>query len=305
MAVTHKKVWDDYWDQFWPIRADVRLALEQGREVDEATSQKWQDMRNHLVAKYYYLVQRGAEKLATKITEVQADALASMGVDGLYDAVDGYGAIHPVTDKWAGIDPETGKPVKFETFAAYRIKGSMIDEIRRDDWVPRLVRSRAKTLKEKTAALTALLGRIPTEEEMASYLELSLEDYSELADSSTIKTVQSFNTTVSNATEHFSTAKDMAIIDMLCDRKTPKPWERLLGEELKAKLFGVGFTPLERRIITQYYFEGRAMKEISKSIGLSESRVSQMNTDIIKRLQEKVRRNPEYFGNQTFETLRK
>jgi RNA polymerase sigma factor for flagellar operon FliA len=271
------QVWDAIWDEFWPVSDVVRKHTESDTPCDPDVLVRWQEMRNTIVSRYYYLVQRVAERLAKKITERQEEELASMGVDGLYDSVDGYGAYNPVTERWEGVNPKNMKPVKFETYAAYRIKGSIIDEIRRDDWVPRLVRSRRKDIEEYEYVLSASLGRKPTSTEMAVALKISVEDYDDLVKSAKLQNMQSLNAAFNGRDHGDSRDEDMAVV----------------------------FTPLERRIVHSYYFEGRSMKEISETIGLSESRVSQMNTDIIKRLQEKVRRNPDYFGKQVLDLLKK
>ena len=286
---------DNIWATFVPLRDEVRKAVDSGIEVEEAVATQWQETRNQIVQKYYYLVERVAESMSKKITEVEKEALASMGVDGLYDAVDGFEPERP--------DVKTGKVVKFETYAVYRIKGSIIDEIRRDDWVPRLVRSRARKIDRTRNALMADLGREPTNEEMADALSMPLDEYTTMLKAAALKSVQSINVTFGGKDNDSN--EEMAIVDCVRDPSTYEPLESLIQEELKSKLFGKGFTPLERRIIHSYYFEGRSMKEISEAIGLSESRVSQMNTDIIKRLQEKVRRNPEYFGKQVYEMLKR
>ena len=86
------------------------------------------------------------------------------------------------------------------------------------------------------------------------------------------------------------------MMDCIHDQQTPEPLDQMVADELKSKLFGKNFTPLERRIIYSYYYEGRSMKEIAEQVNLSESRVSQMNSAIIQRLRDIIRRNPEYFG---------
>jgi RNA polymerase sigma factor for flagellar operon FliA len=336
------KVYDEIWEEFWPLRAVVRAyagtgvdsgignpatieamksagVLLVGGESDELLESlykpietKWAEMRNHIIARYYYLVENTAEGMHMKVVEVEPDQLASMGVDGIYDAVDGYGVINPLTGKWDGIDPKKLekkpmeiKPVKFETYAVYRIKGAVKDALRREDWVPRLVRSRARSLDEKTKVFVAEHGRKPTQAEAAKFMKMSLADYQKFVESSAVLMTQSLNMSFDSKNEHGSNQDEMSMMDVLNDPKTPEPLESMVQEELRSKLFGKNFTPLERRIIYAYYYEGRSMKEISEQVGLSESRVSQMNTSIIERLRDKINRNPEYFGKAVLELLKR
>ena len=286
----------DTWEKFWPIRDTVRQHSESGGDCPEDIQKQWSEMRNHFVAMYYYIVLDTAKAMHKKITEVWEEQLASMGVDGLYDAIDGYGAVNPATGKWEGIDPKTGKKVKFETYAGYRIKGAILDSIRREDWVPRLVRSRAKKLQRKREEMESRLGRAPTNEEMAADLKLTLVEYEELLEAYSLKTVQSLNTTFNSNPNGDGNNDEMSMMDCIHDQQTPEPLDQMVADELKSKLFGKNFTPLERRIIYSYYYEGRSMKEIAEQVNLSESRVSQMNSAIIQRLRDIIRRNPEYFG---------
>ncbi len=279
---------EDIWETFCPIRSLVRSAVESGKDVDEVITKRWQEIRNHIVAKYYYLVKRVAESMHQKITELEEDALASMGVDGLYDTVDAF---------------EPGLNIKFETYAVYRIRGSILDAIRRDDWVPRLVRQRAKKMSRTHDKLRDVLGRTPTDVEMAEAMDISEEEYKELIRSSALKSISSLNATFKGGDQDNGSNSDMTMQDCIRDTKVYDPLDNMIQEELKAKLFGKGFTPLERRIIYAYYFEARCMREIADAVGLSESRVSQMNTAIIERLREKIRRNPEYFGKDVLEAL--
>jgi RNA polymerase sigma factor for flagellar operon FliA len=268
------------WDAFCPLRDKVRAATERNETCDESVLKQWKDMRNRIVAQYAYLLQQVAEKMAQKIRELSVDQLSSMGVEGLYDAIDGF-------------QPELKN--KFDTYAAYRIRGAVLDSIRRDDWVPRLVRSRAKKLEKVEAKLMAKLSRKPTEEEMADAMDLPLEKYQEMLRASALRTMQSLNATIRSGDQD-GPSGEMTMQDCLPAVSTHEPLDHLIHEELVSKLFGRGFTPLERRIAFGYYFEKKSMKDIANDLGLSESRVSQINTGIMEELYKRVLRNPEFFG---------
>ena len=139
----------------------------------ETVAKMWRDfiadrsnktLRNALIEQYLPLVRYHAERVWSRLPdEVDLDDLVSSGIFGLMDAIDAY-------------DPERG--VKFETYCVPRIRGAMLDELRSMDWVPRLVRSRARKLSEANKELSNKLGRLPTQEELASHLKM---DKSELA----------------------------------------------------------------------------------------------------------------------------
>jgi RNA polymerase sigma factor for flagellar operon FliA len=233
--------------------------------------------------------------MSRKITELEQDELASMGVNGLYDAVDGYRGIHP----------KTGKKVKFETFAAHRIRGSILDAIRDADWVPRLVRSRSNKINETRDSLSASLGRSPNSIEMAEAMDMSIEEYDEYVKSASVQNVMSLHA-AGPTDDDYSCAyngRQSSAIDMLQDEKAEEPISHALRSELKAKLMSKGFTEQEKDIVNALYFESKTMKDIANSMGLSESRVSQKHTSILERLRDKVHRNPNFFREHLLDLL--
>ena len=133
----------------------------------ETVARMWQDfiadrsnqtLRNALIEQYLPLVRYHAERVWSRLPdEVDVDDLTSSGVFGLMDAIDAY-------------DPARG--VKFETYCVPRIRGAMLDELRNTDWVPRLVRSRARKLSEANKELSSKLGRLPTQDELAEHLKM-------------------------------------------------------------------------------------------------------------------------------------
>jgi RNA polymerase sigma factor for flagellar operon FliA len=277
------KTTNDIWEMFCPLRA-----LVDGAETcDEQTMNRWQKMRNSIVATFYHLVVKEAKRVHNRIPNVAEDAHASEGVSGLYDAVDKYDP-----DR---MDPKTGKTIKFETYASPRIRGSMIDAIRRDDWVPRLVRQRSKEINEHRDTFLASNGRLPTDDEMASALKVTVGEYREMAKSSEVKSVQSLDAGY-NAMNRRSVSDDITLMDCIDDKSHRDPLDSLIDDEMYSKLFGKGFNRVEQRIIRERYLLRRNMKEIADGIDLSESRISQMTSNIVKVVKERIKANPKFFG---------
>lgn len=254
----------------------------------KATGTPCDKLEKKLVENYYGLVRIVAQRMHTKHPQLTIDELASMGVDGIYDAVSGYNP-----EKFAN---------KFETYAMHRIRGSMLDEIRKVDWVPRLVRSNSTWLENHRSVHESAAGRKLRNEELWERIVVSakedatargIDNQSDFEDY-----VQSAITPAMHSVNDIQSENDNGkslTIEHIQDCKAVQPFERMLRRELFHKLMGKNFTPQERKIMWLYYFEDLSMKEISEIVKLSESRVSQMHGDIRARLQQKAARNPEYF----------
>jgi RNA polymerase sigma factor for flagellar operon FliA len=235
-----------------------------------------QTLRNALIERYMPLVRFHGEKLSHKLPdEVELDDLVSAGVFGLMDAIDAF---------------DVNREVKFETYCAQRIRGAMLDELRNMDWVPRLVRARARKLAEANKTLSDKLGRVPSHEELAEHMNLSAGELERIMfDANTVPTV-SLNK------KWFETdgSKDISEMDLVEDQKGEDPTRRLQRTDLM-RLVTKGLTRNERLIIILYYYEEMTMKEVGATLDLSESRVSQMHTDIVNRLSMQLeKRRPEF-----------
>ena len=225
--------------------------------------------RNQLMENYLYLVKYAAERLWAKLPDkVELDDLIQAGIFGLKDALEAY-------------DPERG--VKFETYCSPRIRGSILDELRSMDWVPRLVRSRAHQLNRALQTLEAQLGRIPTDKELAEELELDETEFYRLQrDANAIGLISLNNKFNENEGE-----KDIREIDIIQDQKSKNPVTEAQKRDLK-NLISKGLTRAEKLIIILYYYEEMTMKEIGATLDLSESRVSQMHSSIVARLKAQM-----------------
>lgn len=236
-----------------------------------------EQLRNALVEKYFPLVRYNGERVWSRLPEgVDLDDLISAGVFGLMDAIDAY---------------DLSRGVKFETYCVPRIRGAMLDELRSMDWVPRLVRSKATKLNEATKALEDKLGRHPTERELAEQMGLSVEELEKL-----ILEAQAVNQTSLNKKWYATDSeKDVSEVDILDDKKGEDPTRKLQKSDL-LRLVTRGLNRNERLIIILYYYEELTMKEVGATLDLSESRVSQMHSSIVQRLQQQLSKRRSEFA---------
>ena len=233
--------------------------------------------RNLLMGHYRDLVRYAAERLHAKLPDkVELDDLISAGTFGLMDAIDAY-------------DPARG--VKFETYCAPRIKGSILDELRSMDWVPRLVRGRAHQLAKATHALEMHLGRKPDENELAKELEMDMEEFGRLQRDANAASLVSLN----NKCGDTEGEKDVYEIDVIKDHRNEDPLLEAQKRDLK-NLLTKGLTRAERLIIVLYYYEEMTMKEIGATLDLSESRVAPMHSSIVARLKAQMNTRKKEFA---------
>jgi RNA polymerase sigma factor for flagellar operon FliA len=234
------------------------------------------DLRNVLIERYMPLVRYNGERIRSRLPEgVELDDLTSAGIFGLMDAIDAF---------------DMSRGVKFETYCVPRIRGAMLDELRTMDWVPRLVRSKASKLSEANKTLEARYGRAPTDNELAIYMEIPLEELEKMKSEAAAVGLVSLNKKWYETDSY----KDVREIDILEDKRGEDPTHRVQKGDLM-RLVTRGLNRNERLIIILYYYEELTMKEIGATLDLSESRVSQMHTSIVQRLQEQLgRRKPEF-----------
>ena len=235
-----------------------------------------QELRNRLVEMYLPLVKYNGERIWARLPEgVELDDLISAGVFGLMDAIDLF---------------DLSRGVKFETYCVPRIRGAMLDELRTMDWVPRLVRSKASKLNEAVKNLEARLGRQPNENELAQEMQISVPELEKMMLDANAVNLISLNKKWYETDSY----KDVREIDILEDKKGEDPTRRIQKNDLM-RLVTKGLNRNERLIIILYYYEEFTMKEIGATLNLSESRVSQMHSSIVQRLQGQLaRRRPEF-----------
>jgi RNA polymerase sigma factor for flagellar operon FliA len=256
-----------------PSREDIEI-MEVWREFKADPAR--QDLRNRLVERYMPLVRYNGERIWARLPEgVELDDLVSAGIFGLMDAIEAF---------------DLTRGVKFETYCVPRIRGAMLDELRTMDWVPRLVRSKASKLHEATKTLETRLGRHPSELELAQHMGLSVEELERMVVEASAVNLISLNKKWYETDSY----KDVREIDILEDKKGEDPTRRIQKNDLM-RLVTKGLNRNERLIIILYYYEELTMKEIGATLDLSESRVSQMHSSIVQRLQQQLgRRRPEF-----------
>jgi RNA polymerase sigma factor for flagellar operon FliA len=233
-------------------------------------------LRNLLVEQYLPLVKYNGERIWSRLPDgVELDDLISAGVFGLMDAINAF---------------DLNRGVKFETYCVPRIRGAMLDELRTMDWVPRLVRSKASKLNEAVKVLEAKNGRSPNENELAEQMGMSIAELEKMITDANAVNLISLNKKWYETDSY----KDVREIDILEDKKGEDPTKRIQKSDLM-RLVTKGLNRNERLIIILYYYEELTMKEIGATLDLSESRVSQMHSAIVQRLQGQLgKRRPEF-----------
>jgi RNA polymerase sigma factor for flagellar operon FliA len=236
--------------------------------------------RNKLVEEYLKLVKYNAERLKAKLPKtVELDDLVSAGVFGLMDAIEAF---------------DLSRGVKFETYCVPRIRGAMLDELRTTDWVPRLVRS------QTTKYLRAMEGikhhngngngHVPTLQEIADYLEVSVEEAKRIEDQGNAPIVHVCRMVgMPRGEDGESEFKGSGLVDsnQLQDTKTLRPEEELSKDSGFLEL--ISCLPDEEQIIvTLYHRDEFEMWKIGKILGLSESRVSQMHSSALQKIKDSV-----------------
>ena len=224
-------------------------------------------LRNQLTERYIDIVHSRAERLWSKLPEgIELDDLIQVGTCGLMEAI-------------ASFDPTRG--IRFELFCLTRIQGAMQDELRAMDWAPRTVRTQSSKLNEAYKMLEQQHGRRPTDQELADALGISGDELHQVY-------AVTHNITVTSLDRTFSErdgSKDLREIDMVADRRSEDPTERLAKIDM-IRSFTKGLNKTERMIVIMYYYEEMTMREIGAALDISESRVSQMHSAIVERMKK-------------------
>jgi RNA polymerase sigma factor FliA len=252
--------------------------LEADRSVDVDRTWEMYDLtrdayyRNLLVDHYHRLVSITAEHLRRRLPGVvELDDLISAGGFGLMNAVETF---------------DRTRAVKFETYCVHRIRGSILDELRRTDWVPRSARSRTQEYSRAVQCLETRNGRRPSDSEIAGELGMDSNEFEKLQRGSMAPRLTSLDEIHHDGQE----SEGMRRLDILAARKDHEPCRRARRRELIRQLTH-GLSRTEKLIIVLYHCEELTMKEIGLTLGLSESRVSQMHSLLLTRLRAKVSRS--------------
>jgi RNA polymerase sigma factor for flagellar operon FliA len=228
--------------------------------------------KDKLIREYAPLIRFIAQKIAMRLpANIELDDLISSGVIGLMDAIDKY---DPTRDN------------KFKTYAEFRIRGAILDELRAQDWVPRSVREKAKLVERTFRELEARLGRAPSEEEAAEALGLSLEEFFDLLNKAKNVSLLSLDDLGAPITGE---RRNLAALIEGC--KSPNPYQEMNLKTLK-ELVRTSIEDLpekQRLVLSLYYFEDLNLKEIGQVLDVTESRISQLHTQAVLRLRAKLK----------------
>jgi len=225
--------------------------------------------KNQLIETYLPLVRSVAERmLMTLPASVELDDLVSMGTFGLLEAIDRY-------------DLERG--VLFKTYCVNRIRGAILDELRAQDWVPRLVRYKANQVDRHGGRLQSRLGRNATIFEMADELDLDVAEYQRMEKEA--KPVSMLS--LSDETPDGADDGGSRIVDLVKDERGEDPLTTVHKTDLRS-LAIKSLNQKEQIVVTLYYFEQLSMKEIAKVLGLTESRVCQIHSKVIEKLRKNL-----------------
>lgn len=229
------------------------------------------NQKEELIREYSPLIKFIAQKIAVRLPpNIELDDLMSAGSIGLMDAI----------DKW---DPTRDN--KFKTYAEFRIRGAMLDELRSQDWVPRSVRDKSKALDRTVAALENEIGRAPTEEEVSTRLNMPLEEFHDL-----VNQVRPVSLLSIDDQPTFSDSDKKSIANLLEGAKSNNPFNQLnlkVVKDVVAKAIEE-LPERQRLVLSLYYFEDLNLKEIGQVLQVTESRVSQLHAQAVIRLRAKL-----------------
>lgn len=247
--------------------------------MDEAGKKKlWEDYANNkspeirekIILEYAPLVKVVAGRLSMYLGyNVEYEDLVSYGIFGLIDAIDKFDCL---------------KDVKFETYASLRIRGAILDQIRKMDWIPRTIRQKQKRIDAAVKEIETQYGRSATDEEIAKSLGITDDEYLDWQSQMKITNVVSLNEFLEQGSEVSNEAGSTksAAFD--------SPEEILERDELKKMLTQALdlLTEKERKVILLYYYEDLTLKEISNILEVSESRISQLHTRALQKMRGRM-----------------
>lgn len=228
--------------------------------------------RDELIMSHLSLVKFLVGRISAKLPHhLDQQDLMSVAVIGLITAAERF-------------DPSRG--IQFKTFAEKRIMGSIMDELRAQDWLPRTLREKYKRLEQEFAALEQKLGRNPNSEEVAAAMGMDLDKYFQL-----IEEVHSLSFMSLEDCQEDDEGSPFGFLNFLSDNGAENPQNRMMAKQL---LQGLGdaieaLPEKERLVITLYYYEELNLKEIGEIMGLTESRISQLHSQAVIRLRVKMK----------------
>ena len=223
------------------------------------------ELREQIILEYAPLVKVVAGRLSMYLGDnVEYDDLVSYGIFGLIDAIDKF---------------DMDKEVKFETYASLRIRGAILDQIRKMDWIPRTVRQKQKKIDEAIKKVEMQTGKTALDEEVARELGVTGDELTEWQSQLKVTNIVSLNEFIEQGTE--------PVMDARHNSHFIQPEEQVQETELREKLQEAmeQLTEKEKKVILLYYYEDLTLKEISRVLEVSESRISQLHTKALSKMQ--------------------
>jgi RNA polymerase sigma factor for flagellar operon FliA len=228
--------------------------------------------RNTMVEEHLPLVKYIASRIAGRLpSHIEVDDLINAGVIGLIDAVEKF---------------EPARRIKFKTYAEFRIKGAILDELRALDWVPRSTRQKASRIERAFAEMEQQLGRVASDHEIVEYLGVSFEEYHQmLVEARGLRLVSLDEMHVDN-----DETSERNLLEFLANPDYVDPAEAMnLDQMYRIVADSIEALPeKERLVISLYYYDELTMKEIGEILDITESRVSQIHTKAILRLRGRL-----------------
>jgi RNA polymerase sigma factor for flagellar operon FliA len=229
---------------------------------------KAQDQHDEIVKKYLYLVKYVAGRVAIGLPpNVEFNDLVSYGILGLFDAINKY-------------DVSQGN--KFETYAVSRIRGSIMDELRKLDWAPRLLRKKAREIEKKCKELEEKTGRMATDDELARSLKISTDELNSIYSDLNSTTFLSLDEVWQNDDGNKPISRLQTIEDSLITNQFTFVHQSEVRDLLAQSISEL--PEKEKLVIVLYYYENLTLREIGEILDVSESRVCQIHTKVITRL---------------------
>ncbi len=225
--------------------------------------------KEQFIIEFTPLVKRIAYHMLTRLpASVQVDDLIQAGMIGLLDAVSRY---------------EGSYGRQFESYAAQRIRGSILDELREADWLPRSIRKKMRSIETAVSLLEQRNGCPPSEQELAKELNMTLDEYHE--------TLQSARGAQLIYYEDFQQDDEEPFLDRLCSDSESDPLNALLDDNFRTQLIAAidNLPPREKQVMGMHYEQEMNLREIGEVLGVSESRVCQLHTQAIARLRSRMR----------------
>jgi RNA polymerase sigma factor for flagellar operon FliA len=256
-----------------PAKSQESKRKRGGRKAYAETANNSLAKRNEMILEYLPLVKFIASRIASRLpNHIETCDLVNAGVIGLIDAIEKFDA---------------GRKIKFKTYAEFRVKGAILDELRSLDWVPRSTRQKASRLEKAYAELEQRLGRAASDAEMVEYLGITTQEFDVLLrDAKGVALISLEDLQGRDHDDHY----ERNLLEYLADPEALSP-SQLLNLDQIYRIVAETIDQIpekERLVISLYYYEELTMKEIGEILAITESRVSQIHTKAILRLRGRL-----------------